>query len=288
MLFLFSYVVGSVPRKARMLAQGGKTEALLFQPGDQRLQVGRCPGIAARPDAHVGHEDIAVAQAVQRLLQQYSIRKDAAGELVAGKAGRCPGRVAVTAVARGRYCTRRSASAGSAPEGIEVFACQFAEARVDAPDLVAVLRRVPFAALARVVAELGLDDDAAADAVLDVIHMVERVGTEGMALGHARLPVRRPGRVERVVAPPGFLVRQEEGGADGVAFQRGGDQFGLRLAARIEGQVDRAGALRRRPGRRRGTEQRQGSEDAGRAHLTSARRRWRSTRRAASGPRECT
>jgi hypothetical protein len=59
-----------------------------------------------------------------------------------------------------------------------------------------------------------------------------------MAFGHARFPVRRPGRVERIIAAYGFLVGQEEAGLDMMALERIGNQLGLRLAAGIKGEID--------------------------------------------------
>jgi hypothetical protein len=52
----------------RMLAQGGKAKTARLQTHDQGLKHGRRPGIAARPDAQVRHQNITGAYVTQRSL----------------------------------------------------------------------------------------------------------------------------------------------------------------------------------------------------------------------------
>nr|GEU28068.1 hypothetical protein [Tanacetum cinerariifolium] len=234
----------------RVRAQRGKAEAFLLQAADQRFQVGGRPCILARPDAHVGQEDIAIPQVAQGLAQQYRIRVSRAGELVAGKAQRRPAHVRITARLGGSHRARRRAAGRRAPDRVEVGAGQLHEAAVDALDLFTILVGREAADFSGRRAKAGLDAELAVLFAGQHV-VVERVRADGMALGHARLPVGRPRRIERVIAAHGFLVGEKKRGLDVVAFQGLGNELGLRLAAGVERQWQLEGAVRTAAGRQR-------------------------------------
>ncbi len=124
-----------------------------------------------------------------------------------------------------------------------------AEFRLAPDDIAAALR-----------AELRAEADLVRTGLALVVDVIEGMRAEGVAIGGERLPVRRPGVVERAVAVDGLFVGEEESGPDAVPAQRVGNQLSLAHAAGVERQVDRAlarariDAARRRHGERAGSE----------------------------------
>jgi len=76
-------MLGNPGLELRMLAQGGKTKSARMQAHNQGLKHRRRPGIAARPDAQVRHQNVTGAYVAQRSLQKLCVGKTLAGQLVA-------------------------------------------------------------------------------------------------------------------------------------------------------------------------------------------------------------
>ena len=187
----------------RMLAQGREAEALLLQAHDQRLEHRRRPRVLARPDAQVGHQDVAAADVAQRLLQQRLVAGRFAGQLVAQEAGRRPAHVLVAAGFGGRQERGRGLAARRAKQRQRLLARDLLQALRRLVDLLAVLRRRPgeLAALvgrrpmARTRKRGGVARHVAAP-----VDVVPGVRGEFVAFGRARLPPGRPVVAQAAVA----------------------------------------------------------------------------------------
>jgi hypothetical protein len=187
------------------------------------------------------HQHIAVADVSQRPLQQRLVRVALRRHFVAEKAGRRPADVREAASLRRGQRARRGTPARRAPDGVEPAAGMAGEGFVDPAQLVADRRRGQRHGAAGVVAELRPVAHAAG-LVGDEAPMAPGVTAEGMALVGARLPVRSPGWVERVVAAGRLLVGKKEGCAHLVAPQDGGDLLRVAHVAGVQREIDVAAA----------------------------------------------
>jgi hypothetical protein len=192
------------------------------------------------------HDDVAILQTIEGALQQQRVGVGLGGQFITQETRCRPADMAVATGLRGGQRVRRRATAGSAPEGIEPTAGQLLEARIRALQLCADGARVHAfaAAIRQPVADLVAD-------VLTETAVSPGVAAKSVAFRDARLPVRRPAGVERMVPAKGLFLGEKEGRLDAMPRQRLGDQVGVAHVAGVKGQVERplAGSRGRR-GRR--------------------------------------
>jgi len=216
-----------------------KTKTAGFQSSNQWLERWR-EGIASRTNTQMGHQDIAIANAGQRTLNQRIIRGLFGRQFIAQKSRWCPAHMSPAASLPGPQRIWRQDPPGGPPPMVQSAARDGSKSLIDPLDFSANALSVKLKRFTCVLSDLGpiANRPIGHRQISRESTMPPGMRTKRMPLSNPRAPKRRPGIIQGSITAHRRLIGQKESRLDGLPIENGSDQVRVTHRACIQGEID--------------------------------------------------